>query len=44
MKGREDNTDDRERQGQHNRQAQIWTDMVQTNKSVCIAPARQTGF
>ena len=44
MKGREDNTDDRKRQGQHKRQAQIWTDMDKTNKSVCIAPAIQTGI
>ena len=44
MKGREDNTDDMERQGQHKRQAQIWTDMVETNKSVCIAPAIQRGI
>ena len=28
MKGREDNTDDRKRQGQYKRQTQIWTDML----------------
>ena len=44
MKKSEDNTDDRKRQGQHKRQAQIWTDMDKTNKSVCIAPAIQTGI
>ena len=32
MKGWEDNTDDRKRQGQHKRQTQIWTDMDKTNK------------
>ena len=43
MKGREDNTDDRKRQGQHQTQAQIWTDMDKTNNRVCIAAAIQTG-
>ena len=42
MKGMEDNKDDRKRQGHHKRQAQIWTDIDKTNKSVCIAPAIQT--
>ena len=32
MKGREDNTDDRKRRGQHKRQAQIWTDMDKTQE------------
>ena len=41
MKGREGNTDDGKRQGQHKRQEQICTDMDKTNKSVCIAPAIQ---
>ena len=44
MNGREYNTDDRKRQGQHKRQAQIWTDMDETNKNVCIAPAIQQAF
>ena len=44
MKRREDNTDDMKRQGQHKRQAQIWTYMDKTNTSVCIAPAIQTGI
>ena len=44
MKGREDNSDDRKRQGQHKRQAQIWTDTDKTNISVCIAPAIQPGI
>ena len=39
MKGREENTDDRKRRGKQKRQAQIWTDLDKTNKSVCIAPA-----
>ena len=29
------------RQGQYKRQAQIWTDMDETNKNVCTAPATQ---
>ena len=33
MKGREDNTDGRKRQGQHKRQAQTWTDMYKTDRS-----------
>ena len=40
--GKEDNTDNRKKQGQHKRQVQIWTDMDKTYKSVCIAPAIQT--
>ena len=44
MKGRGDNTDDRKRQGQHKRKAQIWTDMDNANTSVCIAPAIQKGI
>ena len=44
MKGREDNIDDRERQGQHKRQAQIWTDTDNTDKSVHIASAIQIGI
>ena len=38
MKRREYNRDDRKRQGQHKRQANIWTDTDKTNKSVCISP------
>ena len=34
MTGRKNNTDDMKRQGQHKRQAQIWTDMDKTDKSV----------
>ena len=30
MKGREDNTDDRNRKGQHERQEQLWTDTDKT--------------
>ena len=41
MKGREENTDDSKRQGQHKRQAQIWKDTDKTNKSVCIAKFAQ---
>ena len=44
MKGREDNTYDRKRQGQYKRQAQTWTDMDERNKNVFIAPAIQTGI
>ena len=44
MKGREYNTDDRKKQGQHKRRAQIWTDKDNTDKSVCIAPAIQPGI
>ena len=44
LKGREDNTNDRKKQGQHKRRAQIWTDMDKTDKRVCIAPAIQTGI
>ena len=44
MKGREDNTDDRKRQGQHKRQVQIWTDTDETDTSVRTAPAIQTGI
>ena len=44
MKGRGDTTDDMKRQGQHERQAQIWTDTDKTDKSVHIAPAIQTGI
>ena len=44
MKGREYNTDDRKRQEQYKRQAPIWTDMDDTNKNVCIAPAIQAGI
>ena len=42
MKGREENTDDRERLGQHKRQAQLWTVKDKTDRSVHIAPANQT--
>ena len=34
MKGREDNTDDRKKQRQHNGRAQIWTDKDKTDKNV----------
>ena len=34
MKRREDNSYDRKRQGQHKKQAQIWTDTDKTDKSV----------
>lgn len=44
MKGREDNTDDRKRQGQYKRQAQTKTDMDKSNTNFCIAPAIQTGI
>ena len=44
MMGREENADDRKRQGQHKILAQIWTDMDETNTNVCIAPAIQTGI
>ena len=44
MKGGEDNTDDRKRQGHHKRQAQRWTDMDKTDKSVRTTPAIQTGI
>ena len=44
MKGKEHNTHDRKRQGQHKRQAQTWTNKDKTDKSVCIAPAIQTGI
>ena len=32
MKGKKDNTDERKRQGQHKRQAQIWTDTEKTRQ------------
>ena len=44
MKRREDNTDDRTRQGQHKRQAQIWSDTDETDKSVRIASAIQSAI
>ena len=33
MKGMEDNTDDRKRQGQHKRQAHIWKDKHNTDNT-----------
>ena len=37
MKGREDNTDDRKRRGQHKRQAQLWTDTDKTRNGTVVA-------
>ena len=36
MKGREDNTDDRKRQGQHRGQAQLWTDTDKTKNGTIL--------